>query len=391
MKKFGLFILAVAIVAATFYVSNRLTAKEEEHGSGPPNEPALVDVARVVRKPMREVRNVPGSVMANESVGITSKVTGLILDINVELGDEVSVGDPLITIDDAEYVKRLRQAQANLELAQAMARRSDTAFDLAQSEFDRLSRAGQQGLVTDQELDSARAARESAAADREVATAEVSRASALVEEAQLNVENTRIVSPLAGRVQARTADPGELATPSTSILTIVDADPAEVVVYLPERDLALARIGQSAQLRLRNGNVDIDGRISRVSPGLRETSRTAEVVITVPNEDYTLWPGMSADVQLVAREVPNALVVPSEALIFQTDHAEIYLVDGNIARIARVQVGIEADGYTQILTGLEEGDQVVVKGQFLLRDGQEITWAGAQGGNETVGAAANTD
>jgi RND family efflux transporter MFP subunit len=392
LKKFALFLLAVGIVGLTFYASSRFASKaEEEHGSGRPEELPLVDVQAVERRAMREVRNFPGSVIANESVSITPKITGLILKIHVELGDTVAVGDPLVTIDDAEYVKRLRQAEANLELARAMARRSETAFNLAVSEFERLSRAGAQGLVTDQALDSARASRESASADQAVALAEVSRAESLVEEAQLNIQNTRIVSPLQGRVQSRVSDPGELASSSSPILTIVNADPAEVVVYVPERDLILARVGRDAKLRVRGGDFDFDGNITRVSPGLRETSRTAEVIISVPNSDYRLWPGMSADVELLAREEPNALVIPSEAIIFQTEHAEVYVLDGNVARLVVVEVGIETGGYSQITAGLEEGDQVVVKGQFLLRDGQEVTWAGAQQGNETGGVARDTD
>ncbi len=376
MKKFGLIILAAAIVAGVYYASDWLATEEEPQGGGPSREPLIVEVAEVQRRPMTEVRRYPGTVVANESVAITPKVTGLILSIEVELGDEVAVGDPLVTIDDAEFIERLNQARANLELSRAMARRTDTSAAHAQREFDRLRTASQQGLATEQALDSARAAREAAVADQAVAQAEVSRAAAQVQEAELNVSNTKIASPLAGRVQARNANPGELASPSSAILTIVDADPAEVVVYLPERDLQLARVGMPARIRVRGGNLEFTGNIARVSPGLRETSRTAEVVISVPNDEFKLWPGMSSDIELIAREEPNALVVPSESVVFLLERQQVFVADGGVARATPVEVGIEQDGYTQITHGLQEGDRVVVKGQFLIRDGDAITFAG---------------
>jgi RND family efflux transporter MFP subunit len=327
---------------------------------------------------MTEIRSYPGTVAARETVAITSRVTGLILSIEVELGDEVNVGDPLIRIDDAEFVKRLRQAQANFELSEAMARRSETDAALAEREFERLRSATEQGLATEQSLDSARAQRESAAANREVARAEVARADAQVEEAELNVRNTQITAPLAGRIQARHADPGELASPSSPILTIVDADPADVIVYLPERDLHLARVGRDALVRVRGGNVEFSGKIARVSPGLRETSRTAELVISVPNEELRLWPGMSADVDLVAREEPSALAIPSESIVFAAEREHVFIVENGIAHAVAVEVGIEQDGYSQVTHGLQEGDTIVVKGQFLIRDGEEVTIAGAK-------------
>lgn len=377
VKKFVWFVFAVAIVGGTFYASRFFTTRTEEiHEGERPKQPVQVEVAAADIRAMREIRSFPGSVDADETVAITPKVTGVILKIDVQLGDEVAVGDPLVEIDDSEFVKRLRQAQANLELTRAVARRSETTYALAQREYERIKSAHAQGLATDQELDSALASRESSMADTEVARAEVARTEASVEEAELNVQNARIHSPMNGRVQARYTDPGALASPSSPILTIVDVDPAKIVIYLPERDLMLARIGETAEVTVSDGQLKFTGLIARVSPGLRETSRTAEVVIDVPNKDNALRPGMSADIALTAREEPNALAVPTDALIFQRGGMEVYLVENGVARAVPVKVGIEVDGFSQITEGLTKGDEVVVKGQFLLRDGQEVTYAG---------------
>lgn len=377
MKKIFLGILAIGIVGGSFYVSRLLTTDdgtEAEAGFRRGDQPVTVSVALAGRETVRELITYPGSVAANETVSITPRVTGIIRKIEVEFGDFASEGDPLMVIDDSEYVERLKQARANLELANAQLRRRQTLYELARREFERMDRSGEQGITSQAELDSARAARDSAQAEMEVARAEVERMQAALEEAQLNVQNTHITSPLSGYVQERHADPGALATPNSPVLTLVDTDPAEVVVYVPEREMALAEVGKRASISVNDGAATFNGRVTRVAPSLRMATRTQEVVIDVPNPDGRLRPGMSADVTFVAEEVPNALVVPSKALVFQNERTEVYRITDGKAYAIPVQVGIETETLAQIDQGLAEGDLVVTEGQFMLKDEQPVKY-----------------
>ena len=386
MKKLFYFLVAVSVTAGSYYVSRHFATPEEPEGGGPPKMPVTVEVAEAARVPMTERVTYPGSVLANETVTVASKVTGLIEAIHVEFGDYVEKGDLLIEIDDSEFVERKKQAEANLQLARAQLSRTETLYEHARLEFERIDRSGREGIASQQERDAALAERDTAKAQVEVAKAEVERMRAAVDEAELNVQNARLHSPLSGWVQSRSVDPGALATTGSEILSLVDTDPAEVVIYLPEREMALAKLGAPADVRLERGDLPFEGTITRVAPSLSMSTRTTRLIIDVPNEDRRLRPGNSVDVTLIAREDPAALAIPTTAIMFHDGLDQVYRVVDGVAQMVPIERGIETETMAEILDGLNEGDLVVTVGQFMLRDGQEVVESG-----KTAAAPPHTD
>lgn len=381
MKKILLAIVAVGVIGAAYWLSSQYFAEDEaEARSAPPERAVAIEVAVAERQPLRETITYPGSIMADETVSISPRVSGIIREIYVDIGDYVEVGTPLVKIDDAEFAERVKQAEANLRLAEAQLKKGETQVELTRRAYERVQQLALNGVSMLQELDNAEAAYQSALAEIEVVNADMSRLRAALEEAQLDVRDTRIESPLAGWVQERHADPGALATSASTILTIVDIDPAQVLVYVPERELSLADLGRQAYVsHQRRGDTIHEGVISRVAPSLSMTTRTTEVTIEVENPDRVLRPGMSVDVTLVAREEPNALVIPTKALIFQGGASGVYRVIDGRAYLATVETGIDQEGLIQITSGIEAGDVIVSKGQYLLKDGQPVLY-----GEQTV-------
>lgn len=381
MKKFIFAVLALAVAGGSFWLSMYLTQDSDTGAMQRMSDSAVkVGVVLVERRPLRETMDYAGSVEATETVTIASKVTGIVQQITVDLGDHVTQGDTLVVIDDGEFMQRLKQAKANLQLSEAQLERSRITQQLAEREYERAERLAGQGLGTDQAMDSATAFRDTSSAEIDLAKADVARMRAAVEEAQLGVENTRIVSPMDGYVQARRVDPGALASPTMPLLVLVKIDPAKVVVHIPESDILLAEKGREALVSVAGGRLQFNGRVERVAPTLDIATRTTLVEINVPNADGRLRPGMSADVAIVAREDPAALVVPEDALVLQQDRMMVFVVKGDIARMVPVQIGIQQHGMVQIVEGLEESDLVIVKGQFLVRDGSEVDYEGATPG-----------
>lgn len=381
MKKFIFAVLALAVAGGSFWLSMYLTQDSDTGAMQRMSDSAVkVGVVLVERRPLRETMEYAGSVEATETVSIASKVTGIVQQITVDLGDHVTQGDTLVVIDDGEFMQRLKQAKANLQLSEAQLERSRITQQLAEREYERAERLAGQGLGTDQAMDSATAFRDTSSAEIDLAKADVARMSAAVEEAQLGVENTRIVSPMDGYVQARLVDPGALASPTMPLLVLVKIDPAKVVVHIPESDILLAEKGREALVSVAGGRLQFNGRVERVAPTLDIATRTTLVEIKVPNADGRLRPGMSADVAIVAREDPAALVVPEDALVLQQDRMMVFVVKGDTARMVPVQIGIQQHGMVQIVEGLEESDLVIVKGQFLVRDGSEVDYEGATPG-----------
>ncbi len=373
MQKLLFIMIAAGTVATSYWLSGIYFAKDPAEAQfDKPKQPVPVESAAAARRALRETIVYPGSVAADETVSIAPRISGIIRDIHVDFGDFVSAGDPLVTIDDAEFVERQKQAQATVRLAEAQLKKSEAQLEFMRRDFERAQQEAAAGVAMLQELDTKRAARDSAAADVEVSGAQLERTIAVLEEAQLNVADTRILSPLSGWVQERVTDPGALASPAAPILTIVDIDPAQVVVYIPERELQLAEKGRPATVTTRANEV-FEGRISRVAPSLSMSTRTTELVVEVPNPDHDLRPGMSADVTLIAREAPDALAIPLAAVIFQQGSTFAFLIEGGLAHLVPIEIGIEEEEYVEVIRGLDEGDRVVVQGQYLLKDGDPVT------------------
>jgi len=368
LKKFLFVIIAAGVVATSYWLSDNYFAEDEaEANYRRSNEPVRVEAARAERRALRETIVYPGSIVADETVSIAPRISGIIRYIHVDFGDFVAKGAPLVAIDDAEFVERQKQAEASVRLSEARLKKSKAQLEFSRRDFDRVQQLADNGVGMLQELDMARASRASAEADVEVSAAEVERMNAVLEEAQLHVANTQIVSPLTGWVQARHTDPGALATPSSPILTIVDMDPAQVVVYVPEREIRLADEGRAATVTT-VANESYEGVVRRVAPSLSVTTRTTEVVVEVPNPDRRLRPGMSADVMLTVQEDSDALAIPLVAVFYQQGSSFVYRIEQGVAYLVPIELGIEEKEYVQVTRGLEDGDRVVVKGQYLLED-----------------------
>lgn len=375
MKKALFTLLALGVAGGCFWLSLYLTREPESDAMrGRGDSVVKVAVAPVVRKSLVETMTYAGSVEAMESVTILPKVTGIVEAVRVDLGDKVAKGDEIVVIDDEEFVQRLKQMRANLQLAEAQLKRSRIGRELAELDFERSERLTDQGLGTGQEMDSSTAQRDTAGVEVDLARAEVARMRAAVEEAQLSVDNTRIVAPMGGYVAKRYVDPGALASPSTPLLALVNTDPAKVVVHVPESDIALAQVGRRVTVTVAGGAIRFAGKVERVAPTLDESTRTTSVEIKVPNAQARLRPGMSADVAIVARESTNALVIPEDALMRGSGRPEVYRVSQGKAQSVAVELGIQEGGFAEVVGGLEEGDLVIVRGQFMVEHGAPVEY-----------------
>ncbi len=380
MKKLVPVIIIVALLLVVAGVAIRVYAKRgsKNNPSGPPMQLAVtVQVAQVERGLIRKTVRYVGSVEAYDSVTVLPKVTGILESMEVDIGDSVSKGDLLATIDDAEFAQRVEQAKANLKLAEARLQRSRINLASAERELARTGALVSEDLAPEQQLDLAAAQRDAARADVDLGDAEVARAGAALNEAQINLDNTRIVAQLSGYVDKRRVDPGALVSPATPLCTIVRTDPAKVVINVPENDIPLLKVGQAGVVKVGADDLEHHGQISRIAPTVDIATRTTMAELIVPNAEGTLRPGMYADVLLVAREKADALNVPEAAIIRRNGQTDVLRVVDDVARTTRITLGILGEGYAEVIDGLEEGDTVVTKGQYIVKDGDRVRYQSA--------------
>lgn len=181
---------------------------------------------------------------------------------------------------------------------------------------------------------------------------------------------------------------GETAAVGTPLLVVMDTSSVIAKAHLPQSVAAVLQAGDAASL-VAPGNVKVAGKVSLVSPALDPNSTTVEVWVVAPNPDGALRPGTSVSVQMIARTVKDALVVPTPALLKTTDGEAVMIVgsDGAAHQVA-VETGIRQGARVQITKGLAGGERVITSGGYGIPDGTKVVVANAaspdaKGGNTT--------
>ena len=392
----------------------------------------LVDVVPVRQgRIAREIR-FTGSIEANTEVKVFPKITATIEAMKVDLGDPIRKGDVIALLESDELRAQLAQARAALDVMQArwtqmeVGARSEElaqAEDLvekaraslkdSQSNYQRMKALLDRGTIARRQFESAELAYTVARADlnsaeerldmlREGATredrqalqAQVSQAKATLDLARIRLSYTRITSPISGTISERFFDPGDLAVPAKTLVTVVQMDLVKVLVYFPENQIRYMVPGLQARLTVAAyPNQVFYGRIDKVSPTLNPETRMFSAEIKVLNEKRLLRPGMFTTVTLSVEPHSNALLVAKEAVLYREEYVEnpegskseisqinyLFVAEGGRARMRRVSLGHESGTVVEIYQGVKKGEQVVVRGLHKLNDGDRIKVVNGEG------------
>lgn len=336
-------------------------------------------VTAVLRpRPLRVTLRAPVDLRAVRQVDVGAKVLGYLSLLAVDRGDRVRAGQLLGTVRPSDLPEQLAAARGGVA-------QHGAALALARENLTRAEALAPRGVISQQELASARAA--VAALDAQGATL---RAQAAGVGARL--AETRIVSPLDGVVLQRRVDPGALVGPSTGpVLTVVATDALRVFLPVTERDAARVRVGMEAEV-----TVDalpgrtFSARVSRLAPGFDPVTRTLDAEVLIPNPDGALRPGMYGRALVVTETRPAALMVPVGALQRSGGRWFAYVLRAG-AKVARreVAVGFDEGDSLEVTRGLSPGDEVVTAGLDALSDGATVRVA--RGADPFTGAGVPVD
>lgn len=207
----------------------------------------------------------------------------------------------------------------------------------------------------------------------------------LASEAQLSYSEIR--SPIDGVVTDRPLYPGEMASTSTPLLTVMDVSQVIAKAHVPQSDAVLLRKGDQASLTVPGVDQSIPGKVALVSPALDPNSTTVEIWVQANNRDQLLRPGMTAQLSIVAQTVKDAVMVPTAALLNASGgDAQVMVVDSqSVAQSRDVKTGIQNGDEVQILSGIKPGEQVVSQGAYGLPDKTKVKIekpSAANGGGE---------
>jgi len=406
----------VALVVGAVQWSKR-PAANEAGPARPPRPAPAVRTAVVDPTQLIEQGNFPGEVRASATVDVMSRMAGRLGAVPVKEGSFVAAGGLVARIDDPELELSIKQAEAAVdvqrarlvqlkagprsqEVAQVEASVAQAEASLAQAERE-LARTRQlfaDGLIaraavdrgqTDVDLARERvhSAKEQLALvkqgtrleDIAAQEAQVRQAEANVAPIRARLRELRITSPISGVVTRLNIENGSVISTQTVVATVATTRPIEVHVPLPETDLA--RLRKTSIVRVRVDAVPdrlFEGKIARIAPALDPASRSARLVVVVPNADLALRPGMFARVTVVFDE-RQAIVIPTDAIIRRGDAAVVFTVKDDTVQERAVRTGYVEGSSSEIIEGLSAGETLVIFGQQGLRDGMKVrTSAGGE-------------
>lgn len=355
------------VLAMTAVLLSGCEAQSDEAMAPPP--PPEVDVAEVVVEPVTLWESFTGRVEAPETVDLRPRVSGYIHQVAFEEGELVQAGDLLFQIDPRPYEAReqaaraeLAQAQSQLELARSEAGRAKTLLD---------SRA-----ISREEYDQRNAALMSARARMQAAQA-------ALDTAELDLQYTRVTSPVTGRAGRAMVTRGNLANADQTLLTtVVSVDPVHVYFEADERaafsSQQLLANGEPRTVRIALGGEDgrqYQGLLDFVDNRLNPGTGTLQYRAVLGNPGGQIKPGQFARVEMPVAELEQALLVNRKAVLTDQDRRFVYVVDdNNVVTPRQVTTGHQVDELLVIQNGLNSGDRVIINGtQKVFGAGMEVS------------------
>jgi HlyD family secretion protein len=323
-----------------------------------------------------------------EQSAIVPKISAPVKKFYVAKGSKVHAGQLLAELENSDLLATQKenegnyaQAEASYEQAVQKAKQdltlSKETLDAAQKLYNARQELYKQGAASSKDVDDAnvaliqaRNAYESSQKqlDLKVAEGQFAAAKAKTTEAEVAVNYSKIVSPIDGVVTDRPVYPGEMASNSGPIITVMNLSQIVARTHIDQQQASQLKVGNAATISLPGQPGALKGKVSLVSPALDPNSTTVEVWVQAPNPGDRLKPGSSVQVQIVAQAVPHAIVIPAEALLTSSegDTSVIILDTDNKPHKKKVKVGIRDAGDVQITEGLQGGERVVTVGAFAL-------------------------
>ena len=402
-KKKILIILGVVIVVAIIIVANMLKSGENTY---------QVQAEKVERSDLTSVVTANGRIVPKTDVKISAYVPAKITKLPVEEGNVVKKGQLLVQLDDTEYRAAVNRSKAELASARASMEQAQLVFNRQKELFGKKLSSEEQYDMARTELDLARARRQQAAAS--------------LDQARYNLSKTTMASPMDGIVTSLNAEVGEIVmigtmnNPGTVIMTVSDMSEIETEVEVDETDIAQVKLEQETEISIDaypdttfRGKVTEIGHAARISGlGTQDQVTNFLVKVMLLDEVVTIRPGMSASVDITTDSRTDVLSVPIQAVVMREEESDtlteegeekegavastdsgsvkgekkgkkkekeegegVFLVAEGRSKFVQVATGIADQQNIEIVSGIDEDDQVVTGSYKILRtlkDGDKV-------------------
>jgi RND family efflux transporter MFP subunit len=359
-------------------------------------EGVSVGVTKVTRKPLDRKLTVSSELVPFQEIDVYAKESGFVKTLNVDYGTHVKAGQimavleiPELQLQLAEDDAAIKNARNQMTHAEHELNRVEATHDVLHLQYARLNGVAKSkpGLVAQQEVDDAQG--KDLAAEAQV---EASKSNLQAAQSQLQVTEAKrahdqalfdysnITAPFAGVVTQRYANQGALMQAGTSsstqampLVRLSQVDHFRLVIPVPESYVRYIHAGDPVQVNVPSLNRTLPGKVARFSQDVKEDTRTMHTEVDVPNVTGLLVQGLYAEATITLETKNNVLTVPLQAVSHNGDQTTVYAVSsGNKLENRPVVLGIQTSSDAEIVSGLEEGDMVVVSDRSGLKSGEEV-------------------
>jgi RND family efflux transporter MFP subunit len=356
-----------------------------------------VGVVKVGRKSLAQTLTISSELVPFQEIDVYAKESGYVTDLRVDYGSHVKANDVMAVLEIPELQSQLRQDDAaignasdQITHAQNELSRVEATHKALQANFDRINQVAKTRphLVAQQEVDDWEAKADSSAEQVESAKSNVASAQSLLAVAQAKREHdqvlfdySKIIAPFDGVVTQRFANEGTLlqagtnsSTQAMPLVRLSEDNLFRLVIPVPESDVRFIHIGEPVAVTVPSlNNRTFPGTVARFSEDVAEATRTMHTEVNVPNPQRVLIPGLYADATITLEKKNNAIAVPLQALSQNGTQSTVDVVDssGKIA-IRQVVTGIQTATDVEVVSGVQEGEMVVVSDRSSLKDGETV-------------------
>ncbi len=391
-------ILLAAAAALVILLLAGCGAGRSNESKSAAKQPAAVQAVQAQLHPITRKLEVVGTLFPEEQVVVSSQVEGQVLKVHVDVGDRVSAGQVMVSLDTEELRYQMERQAANLQRTMARLGLNDergqvkdvmqvpdvkkAAAELqdAEQKFNRARDLHRQELVARQDLDAADARYRSAKAAYEVAVqqvrtleAEFRSQRADLEIARKKLRDAEIRAPFDAFVQERQVAPGQYLRVQTPVMTMVKPNPLRLRADIPERMTNWVRNGQAIEARTEAMPDRVfHGRISRITPQVKEQTRSFAVEALINNSELLLKPGLFVRATVATTKVDQVLLVPEAALKYAFGIYRLLVIQNGTLVGREVKLGDRFEQRVEIAEGAKAGEWVALHPERL-QEGAAVT------------------
>ncbi len=383
-KKIVLLVLIAGFAAIAVFAWQRYqeSVKEEERkAQKKPEDAIVVNVVKAERVTMLDERVYSGTTQAWSSFDIDPEISAKLVSLKFDIGDKIRKGELIAQLDDSNYDQAVRQAEAELEVAKAKDVEVKAMLKLRKSQYERLKLLHDRNATSDSEFENAESAMKVQEAALIQSEANIQNCEARLAAAKVKLDDTKIFAEWNSgsdirHVGDRYVDEGSLVSPGKPILKIIEIDRIKARIPIIERDFRFLQVGQMAEVTTdAYPGVKFEATVEMISNELAESTRTVVAILSIPNIDFRLRPGMFVRVRIILSEHRNTQTIPPNAILSRNDRRGVFIIDqtDQTAKFVPVTTGLEDRTRVEILSPkFNDNDLIVTVGNHMLETGKSV-------------------